>query len=136
MNTINAKPKTNNNKKTGRSPIYNHANATMQGLTTIRAFRAQDILCHEFNTFQNFNSSAWYLYYALANSFAFCLEMTCLFYLTTVLLSFLLYSESGEPHQPATLAKIWNEGDHCFTNGICNNNGNTCLCSVQCTQSI
>lgn len=81
---------------TGRSPIYNHANATLQGLTTIRAFKAQDILCNEFNTFQNFNSSAWYLYYALANSFAFSLEMTCLVYLATVLLSFLLYSDTGE----------------------------------------
>lgn len=99
-NTFGAKeefniPRVFETKKTGRSPIYNHANATLQGLTTIRAFKAQDVLCSEFNAFQNFNSSAWYLYYSLANSFAFTLEMVCLCYLAAVLFSFLIYSDAG-----------------------------------------
>lgn len=35
-----------------RSPVFAHLSATMQGLTTIRAFNAQHMLCKEFDHHQ------------------------------------------------------------------------------------
>lgn len=40
-----------------RSPIYAHTNATLQGLSTIRAFGAEDSVRRNFNTHLDHNTS-------------------------------------------------------------------------------
>lgn len=40
-----------------RSPIYAHTNSTLQGLTTIRAFSADQSVRENFNTYLNFHTS-------------------------------------------------------------------------------
>lgn len=40
-----------------RSPIYAHTNATLQGLSTIRAFKAEDSVKRDFNIHLDHNSS-------------------------------------------------------------------------------
>lgn len=40
-----------------RSPIYAHTNATLQGLTTIRAFKAEESVRTNFNNHMDHNSS-------------------------------------------------------------------------------
>ncbi|XP_037030669.1 multidrug resistance-associated protein 4-like [Bradysia coprophila] len=73
-----------------RSPIFSHANATLQGLSTIRAFKAQQILSNEFDTHQDLSTSSWYLFLASTRAFALWLELVCVLYMATVILSFLL----------------------------------------------
>lgn len=73
-----------------RSPIFSHANATLQGLSTIRAFKAGQILSNEFDAHQDLNTSSWYLFLASTRAFALWLELVCAAYMATVLLTFLL----------------------------------------------
>ncbi|XP_055678761.1 probable multidrug resistance-associated protein lethal(2)03659 isoform X2 [Lutzomyia longipalpis] len=73
-----------------RSPVFSHTNATLQGLATIRAFNAQQILTNEFDSHQDLNTSAWYLYLATTRAFALWLELVCVLYITSVTMSFLV----------------------------------------------
>jgi ATP-binding cassette subfamily C (CFTR/MRP) protein 4 len=73
-----------------RSPVFQHLNASLQGLTTIRAFRAQAILEKEFDNHQDLHSGAWYLFIASSRAFGFWLDVVCLIYITLVTISFFL----------------------------------------------
>ncbi|XP_050059327.1 ATP-binding cassette sub-family C member 4-like isoform X1 [Aphis gossypii] len=79
---------------TTRSPIFTHLNASFQGLTTIRAFRAENILSNEFDVHQDLHSSAWYLFLTTSRSFGLWLDFTCFIYTSIVALSFLVVSNS------------------------------------------
>uniref|UniRef100_A0A182TTB0 ABC transmembrane type-1 domain-containing protein n=1 Tax=Anopheles melas TaxID=34690 RepID=A0A182TTB0_9DIPT len=76
-----------------RSPIFSHANASFQGLSTIRAFGVEKILADEFDKHQDLNTSAWYLFLATTRAFAQWLEMVCVLYIAVVTLSFLLVED-------------------------------------------
>ncbi|KAJ8918452.1 hypothetical protein NQ315_008149 [Exocentrus adspersus] len=74
---------------TTRSPIYTHLSASLQGLTTIRAFGAQEILKKEFDNFQNRNTSPFYLFIAANRTFGFWLDFHCVIYIALVTISIL-----------------------------------------------
>ncbi|XP_071455642.1 ATP-binding cassette sub-family C member 4-like [Hetaerina americana] len=73
-----------------RSPVFSHLNASLQGLTTIRAFKAQEILIHQFDNHQDLHSSAWYMFITTSRAFGFWLDFVCFIYITLVTLSFLV----------------------------------------------
>lgn len=77
-----------------RSPLFSHTNATLQGLSTIKAFKAEQIVANEFDVHQDLNTSCWYMFLATTRAFALWLELTCVLYMGTVLLSFLLLGNS------------------------------------------
>ncbi|XP_050545467.1 probable multidrug resistance-associated protein lethal(2)03659 isoform X2 [Daktulosphaira vitifoliae] len=75
-----------------RSPVFAHLNATLQGLTTIRAFGAEQILSKEFDNHQDLHSSAWFLFITSSRAFGFWLDVVCLFYISIVTFSFLTFA--------------------------------------------
>ncbi|XP_060851718.1 ATP-binding cassette sub-family C member 4-like isoform X2 [Rhopalosiphum padi] len=77
-----------------RSPIFTHLNASIQGLTTIRAFKAENILSKEYDAHQDLHSSAWYLFLTSSRSFGLWLDFICFIYTCIVTLSFLIVSNS------------------------------------------
>ncbi|XP_052903481.1 ATP-binding cassette sub-family C member 4-like [Anopheles moucheti] len=73
-----------------RSPVFTHTNATIDGLATIRAFGAERFLEDTFHRYQDLNTSAAFLFGATTRGFAFWLDVICLLYIASVVLSFLV----------------------------------------------
>ncbi|XP_053685775.1 ATP-binding cassette sub-family C member 4-like [Sabethes cyaneus] len=74
-----------------RSPVFTHTNATIEGLITIRAFQAQNQLLAAFDSKQDFNTSAAFMFGAITRGFAFWLDLICCLYIAVVIFSFLLF---------------------------------------------
>lgn len=64
----------------------------MQGLTTIRAFKAEKMLIKEFDQNQNEHSSAWFLFIASSRAFGFWLDMLCIIFIAGVIFSLLTFN--------------------------------------------
>lgn len=77
-----------------RSPVFTHLNATLNGLTTIRAYCAQDILKLEFDKLQDLHTSTMYMYYVTSTAFGFFLDVFCFIFTTIVTFTFLLLNDS------------------------------------------
>ncbi|XP_060518772.1 probable multidrug resistance-associated protein lethal(2)03659 isoform X2 [Cylas formicarius] len=73
-----------------RSPVYSHFTASLQGLTTIRAFGAQNVLNQEFDYYQNRYSSAYFMFLVANRSFGFYLDVFCVVFIGLVTFSFLV----------------------------------------------
>ncbi|XP_065085907.1 ATP-binding cassette sub-family C member 4-like [Ochlerotatus camptorhynchus] len=91
-----------------RSPIFSHANASFQGLTTIRAFGAEKILAYEFDKHQDLNTSAWYLFLATTRAFAIWLELVCVLYIAVVTFSFLLMENTMSGNVGLAITQVFN----------------------------
>ncbi|XP_015372663.1 PREDICTED: probable multidrug resistance-associated protein lethal(2)03659 [Diuraphis noxia] len=76
-----------------RSPVYTHVNSSLQGLATIRAFNVEQILIQEFTSHQDLHSSAWYMFITLSRAFGFWLNISCMFYISFIIFSFILFSD-------------------------------------------
>lgn len=79
---------------TVRSPVFTHLNATLQGLTTIRSFHAEDILRLEFDKHQDCHTSAWFMYIAASSAFGFYLDILCFIFVAIITFSFLTFGNS------------------------------------------
>lgn len=76
---------------TTRSPVFTHINASLQGLTTIRAFNVQEALVQEFDKYQDKHSSAYYMFLVISRSFGCWLDYVCVIYLGLVTFSFVFF---------------------------------------------
>uniref|UniRef100_A0A1Y1KQ04 Multidrug resistance-associated protein lethal(2)03659 n=1 Tax=Photinus pyralis TaxID=7054 RepID=A0A1Y1KQ04_PHOPY len=65
---------------TTRSPVLGYVNATIQGLSTIRAFNAQQVVLNEFNYHQDLNSSASYMFISTSRAFGYWTDLSCNMY--------------------------------------------------------
>jgi hypothetical protein len=64
--------------------------ASLQGLSVIRAFKAEKHLQRQFDNLQNLESSVYYLYKAVYYSFAFWTDITCACY-ASILVFYLFF---------------------------------------------
>ncbi|XP_043594439.1 ATP-binding cassette sub-family C member 4-like isoform X2 [Bombus pyrosoma] len=77
-----------------RSPVFTHLNATLNGLSTIRAYCAQDILRKEFDKLQDVHTSTVYMYIVASTGFGFSLDVFCFVFTSLVIFSFLLLQQT------------------------------------------
>ncbi|XP_051158203.1 ATP-binding cassette sub-family C member 4-like [Leptopilina boulardi] len=78
-----------------RSPVFTHLNATLNGLTTIRAFGAQEILKHEFDKFQDLHTSSWFMFIVTSSAFGYSLDVFTFIFVTVVTFTSLISSDSS-----------------------------------------
>ena len=57
-----------------RSPIYSHVGATIQGIHTIRASKAEENFLQEFYKHQDLHISAWFLFHSINRWFTVRLD--------------------------------------------------------------
>ncbi|KAF5283718.1 hypothetical protein FQR65_LT13753 [Abscondita terminalis] len=76
-----------------RSPVMSHLNYTLQGLATIRACEAQEMLEKEFSNHQDVNTTVSHLYLSISKAFGYWLDLFCLVYITLVTVSCLFMNE-------------------------------------------
>jgi len=53
----------------GRSPLYSHISATVQGLTSIRAYKEQNRFVNKLHFYQNEHSKGWHAKVAISRWF-------------------------------------------------------------------
>lgn len=68
-----------------KSPVYTHLSATLNGLSTIRAFKAEDILEHEFDCHQDTHTACLFLFIATNAAFGFILDAMCNVFIAYIL---------------------------------------------------
>ncbi|XP_041674410.1 probable multidrug resistance-associated protein lethal(2)03659 [Drosophila eugracilis] len=69
-----------------RSPMYSHFSATLNGLPTIRAMGAQELLTKEYDNYQDLHSSGYYTFLSTNRAFGYYLDLFCVAYVISVTL--------------------------------------------------
>ncbi|KAK2856772.1 hypothetical protein Q5P01_005507 [Channa striata] len=69
-------------ESTTRSPVFSHLSSSLQGLWTIRAFRAEERFQKAFDAHQDLHSEAWFLFLTTSRWFAVRLDGICSIFVT------------------------------------------------------
>lgn len=77
--------------------------ATLNGLSTVRAFNAENLLRNEFDHHQDTHSACWYMFIATGSAFGFSLDVICCIFIAC-LISFYMLVDTGAPAETVGLA--------------------------------
>ncbi|KAM9836010.1 ATP-binding cassette sub-family C member 4-like [Aulostomus maculatus] len=83
-------------ESTTRSPVFSHLSSSLQGLWTIRAFRAEERLKKDFDAHQDLHSEAWFLFLMTSRWFALRLDSICSLFITIAAFGCLLLRDGLE----------------------------------------
>ncbi|CAL8111764.1 unnamed protein product [Orchesella dallaii] len=79
-----------------KSPMFTHVTMTVQGLTTIRALKAESRILEQFEKIQDAHTAVYYMIFVSSRWFALWLEMMSSAFLAVVSFGFLLITSSSE----------------------------------------
>nr|CAD7432593.1 unnamed protein product [Timema monikensis] len=91
---INTNPRFFDTNPSAKSPVFTHLQTTLRGLSTIRAYGAQNILKAEFDNYQDLQTSANFMFLSSGCAFIFYLDIMFLIYSTCVTYSFLIFGDA------------------------------------------
>ncbi|KYB26696.1 putative multidrug resistance-associated protein lethal(2)03659-like Protein [Tribolium castaneum] len=108
-----------------RNMVFCHLTNSLQGLTTIRAFHAEEMLIKEFHKHQNLHTSVFYMHHVLHATLRFWIDITCNLYMAFITFSFFLFKDYPLSHiglaimqstiikgMSSFFMKNWSELDH------------------------
>ncbi|XP_053354043.1 multidrug resistance-associated protein 4 isoform X1 [Clarias gariepinus] len=81
---------------TTRSPVFSHLSSSLQGLSTIRAFKAEERFQQTFDSYQDVHSEACFLFLTTSRWFAVRLDGMCSVFVTITAFGCLLLRNSLE----------------------------------------
>ncbi|XP_074845315.1 ATP-binding cassette sub-family C member 4 isoform X2 [Carettochelys insculpta] len=81
-------------ESTTRSPVFSHLSSSLQGLWTIRAFKAEQRFQELFDAHQDLHSEAWFLFLTTSRWFAVRLDAICGIFVTAVAFGSLLLAKN------------------------------------------
>ncbi|XP_048056290.1 multidrug resistance-associated protein 4 [Megalobrama amblycephala] len=81
-------------ESTTRSPVFSHLSSSLQGLWTIRAFKAEERFQQAFDAHQDLHSEAWFLFLTTSRWFAVRLDGMCSVFVTITAFGCLLLKDS------------------------------------------
>ncbi|KAL6100875.1 abcc4 [Pungitius sinensis] len=84
-------------ESTTRSPVFSHLSSSLQGLSTIRAFKVQQRFQQVFDEHQDLHSGAWFLFLATSRWFAVRLDGICSIFVTITTFGCLYLRDGIEP---------------------------------------
>ncbi|KAK6325297.1 hypothetical protein J4Q44_G00046390 [Coregonus suidteri] len=83
-------------ESTTRSPVFSHLSSSLQGLWTIRAFRAEERFQNTFDAYQDLHSESWFLFLVTSRWFAVRLDGMCAIFVTITAFGCLLLRDQVE----------------------------------------
>ncbi|KAM4711155.1 ATP-binding cassette sub-family C member 4-like isoform 3-T3 [Anableps anableps] len=86
-------------ESTTRSPVFSHLSSSLQGLWTIRAFRAEERLKKTFDSYQDLHSEAWFLFLMTSRWFALRLDSICSIFITFTAFGCIVFRDGLEAGQ-------------------------------------
>ncbi|XP_060250593.1 ATP-binding cassette sub-family C member 4-like isoform X5 [Ovis aries] len=81
---------------TTRSPVFSHLASSLQGLWTIRAYKAEQKFQELFDAHQDLHSEAWFLLLTMSRWLAVYLDVICAIFVTLVAFGALILAETCE----------------------------------------
>ncbi|KAI2473933.1 ATP binding cassette (ABC) transporter subfamily C member [Diabrotica virgifera virgifera] len=78
-----------------RSPMIGHLNATLEGVTTVRASKVQGILIEEYNRHLDLYTSASFTSMCSARAFGFFIDLICSLFIVFVVIKFLFFNKDN-----------------------------------------
>ncbi|XP_029315504.1 multidrug resistance-associated protein 4-like isoform X2 [Cottoperca gobio] len=84
-------------ESTTRSPVFSHLSSSLQGLSTIRAFKVQERFQQMFDEYQDLHSEAWFLFLTTSRWFAVRLDGICSIFVSITAFGCLYLRDGLEP---------------------------------------
>lgn len=86
-----------------KSPAFTHLAATLNGLSTVRAFNAEELLKNEFDNHQDTHSACWFMFCASGAVFGFALDILCWIFFSCNM-AFYMFFDTGVDGEKVGLA--------------------------------
>ncbi|XP_028627445.1 multidrug resistance-associated protein 4 [Grammomys surdaster] len=86
-------------ESTTRSPVFSHLSSSLQGLWTIRAYKAEERCQELFDAHQDLHSEAWFLFLTTSRWFALRLDAICAIFVIIVAFGSLILAKTLDAGQ-------------------------------------
>ncbi|KAJ8978875.1 hypothetical protein NQ317_001204 [Molorchus minor] len=102
-----------------KSPVVGHINSTLEGLSTIRAFKAESILKDEFDRYQDIFSSAHLLYVYSQIAFGFFIDVFSCIFTILVIVRFLFFDHERAGCPKLDVLGLYLENEKQYHKTVC-----------------